>query len=289
MNIKPKVSVIIIARNEEKYITHCINSIMNQDFKNFELLIIDDYSNDRTLDIILSFTDSRIKVIRNESILGPVESRNRGIKHSCGKHIFFTDGDCYPKNNWISEGIATFKKTKCSGVEGCIILTAKTGSIRDKDVENLSGNEYMSGNIAYTREILEKVGGFSNDFRHYYEDREMAFRVLKQGKIIFNEGMEVRHQLKSWNIKGFFLNARKAEGLVLLYKKYGWDYYISLRIIKPREFILIFLPFLIFYPIFRGKIKTFGELIYLPLIYFRAIYMRLIIWRTSLREGVFLI
>lgn len=287
--MKPEVTIIVIAHNEEKYISKSINSILGQYFKNFELIVVDDCSTDRTFDEIISINDKRLVVIRNEAQLGPVESRNRGIRQAKGKYLFFTDGDCYPHSNWLLEGLKTFRNFKCVGVEGKIIMNTETGVISEKIVRNLEGDEYMTGNVAYRKDILDKIGGFNEEFADYYEDREIAFRASKYGKIIFNRRMVVEHQLKRWSMWGYMLNARKVKGIILLYKRYKWSHYIWLSIVKPRELGLIIFPPFLLVPIFQGRVKSFFDLLLLPLLYIRSIYMRLIIWKTAFKERVFLI
>ena len=287
--MKPEITVVVVANNEERYIDKSIHSILEQDFKNFEVIVVDDHSTDQTFDKIISINDQRLIIIRNETQLGPVESRNRGIRQSKGDYIFFTDGDCYPNNNWLSEGIKTFKLYKCVGVEGKIVMNAESRELSDKIVKNLSGDEYMTGNVAYRKNILNKIGSFNYEFTDYYEDREIALRMLVYGKIVFNKNMIVQHQIKKWTIKGFIINARKVKGLILLYKRYKWSHYIWLRIIKPKELLVILFPPSILIPLFQGRVKSFMDLLFLPLIYIRAIYMRLIIWKTAFKERVFLI
>ncbi|EHD7207772.1 glycosyltransferase family 2 protein, partial [Escherichia coli] len=66
LNYKPLVSVLIPVYNAEKYIERSLNSIINQTYKNLEIIIINDGSTDRTLDIIRTFTEKRITVVNNE-------------------------------------------------------------------------------------------------------------------------------------------------------------------------------------------------------------------------------
>ena len=287
--MNPEVSVILISYNEEDYIHKSINNILDQSFRNLEIIVIDDHSTDKTFDKIISISDKRLKIIRNEKNLGPVISRNKGILMAKGKYIFFTDGDCYPYPNWIFEGLRTFKKFDCLGVEGKIVMDIEVGRLSDKVVKNTKGNEYMTGNVAYTKKILNKINGFNYEFNDYYEDREIALRVLNYGKIIFNENMVVKHQLKKWNFKGFLLNAKKVKGLILLYKRYNWSYYNKFRIIKPKEMLLILFPPFILALLFEGRVRSLKDFMFLPLVYFRAVYMRLIIWKTAYKERVFLL
>ena len=90
----PKISVIVPMYNVEKYLGICINSILNQSFKDFELILIDDCSTDKTLEVAKSFTDSRIKILRNEKNFGtPGLVRNVGIDAAQGDYIYFCDDD----------------------------------------------------------------------------------------------------------------------------------------------------------------------------------------------------
>jgi glycosyltransferase involved in cell wall biosynthesis len=94
MNKEPFVSVVMSAYNAELYIEEAIQSILNQTFKNFEFIIIDDGSTDKSLDIIHSFqkSDRRIIVISREN-RGLIESLNEGIRESRGKYIARMDAD----------------------------------------------------------------------------------------------------------------------------------------------------------------------------------------------------
>lgn len=86
------VTVIIPVYQVEKYIANTVRSVLAQTYANFELLIIDDGSTDRSREICQQFTDSRIKIIRQEN-QGVAAARNTGIAHAQGDYIAFLDGD----------------------------------------------------------------------------------------------------------------------------------------------------------------------------------------------------
>lgn len=92
-NVKPIVTVLISAFNAEKYIAETIESVLNQTFKDFELLIVDDGSKDGTYARILEFSDNRIRVIQNEKNEGLTSSLNKGILYSKAKYIARLDAD----------------------------------------------------------------------------------------------------------------------------------------------------------------------------------------------------
>ena len=83
--MKKRFSVIVSAYNIETYIERAINSILNQTFTNYELIIINDASKDATLEKINNFKDPRIMVINNEKNLGLGAVRNIGIERSRGE------------------------------------------------------------------------------------------------------------------------------------------------------------------------------------------------------------
>lgn len=90
----PEISIIIPVYNAEKSIRRCIESILQQTYVNFEILIINDGSIDNTIQICESFKDSRIRII-NQRNLGVSAARNCGIQNASGKYIQFVDADDY--------------------------------------------------------------------------------------------------------------------------------------------------------------------------------------------------
>jgi glycosyltransferase involved in cell wall biosynthesis len=103
--MKTNVSVVICIRNVEKYIGNCLRSILDQSFKDYEIIIIDDVSTDNGRKIIEGFDDRRTRYFRNKERLEISNSRNKGAECTTGKYIFFTGGDCIVSKNWIEEGI----------------------------------------------------------------------------------------------------------------------------------------------------------------------------------------
>lgn len=97
----PVVSVIVPVYKIEKYIAATVQSVLNQVFTDFELLLIDDGSPDRSVEIIQQFTDPRIRLIRQQN-RGLAGARNTGIRHARGQYLAFLDGD----DLWAPEKLA---------------------------------------------------------------------------------------------------------------------------------------------------------------------------------------
>jgi len=112
----PLVSIIMPYYKKSKHVCQSVQSIINQDFANIEILIIDDELSKKSLMTLgnLKKKDDRIKIIRNYKNLGAGLSRNRGIKLSRGKYLAFCDCDDLWKKNKISEQISFMKKNNLS-------------------------------------------------------------------------------------------------------------------------------------------------------------------------------
>ncbi|MCP8319033.1 MAG: glycosyltransferase, partial [Candidatus Methylarchaceae archaeon HK01B] len=95
----PKITILMSVYNGEKYLREAIDSILNQTFKDFEFLIINDGSTDRTVEILRSYHDSRIKIITNEKNMGLTKSLNKGLKIARSEYVARMDADdiSYPR------------------------------------------------------------------------------------------------------------------------------------------------------------------------------------------------
>ena len=87
------ISIIVTTFNRELYLKETIKSILNQSFKNFELIIVDDYSNYDIDTLIKNFNDNRIILLKNDSKKNIARNRNLGLKHSKNEIIAFCDDD----------------------------------------------------------------------------------------------------------------------------------------------------------------------------------------------------
>ena len=112
-NKEPKVSVIMPAYNVEKYVADSIDSVLNQTYENFELIIIDDCSTDNTFCLLseIAKTDIRIKLYKNEKNLGVADTRNRGFELAEGEYVALLDSDDIWRSEKLEKQIALAKKT----------------------------------------------------------------------------------------------------------------------------------------------------------------------------------
>lgn len=142
------ISVIINVYNGEKFITKCLESVINQTYKNLEILIINDGSTDNTLNICKSYKDERIRIITTENF-GLSKSRNIGIENSRGEYIYFLDVDDYIENDVIEYLYGLCKK-----------YNTKMSTCRPIDVFNYNvkiKNKKEKIEIISSFEMLKKV------------------------------------------------------------------------------------------------------------------------------------
>jgi glycosyltransferase involved in cell wall biosynthesis len=285
-----KVSILITIRNVDQYISNFLKSIFEQTFDDFEIIIVDDVSTDKTREIIEKFDDKRIKYFRNKSWLGLSQSRNECLKHARGDYVFFTDGDCAVTKNWVEEGLKYLKTSDCIGVEGKTYYVSEEykPTRSDEVIENKTGGQFMTCNIAYKKFALERIGGFDTKFT-YLEDRDLALRVLKEGRIFFNPRMIVYHQKKTLKPKQFVKRGNILRNRALLYKKRIDKTHFAWRIAFPQDLIAILFPVLTFTSLFTNVYRSKNDFDLFPFIYIRLIYERLNFWDMCIKERIFLI
>jgi glycosyltransferase involved in cell wall biosynthesis len=288
--MRVNVSVVLTIRNVEKYISRCLTSLLNQTVKDFEIIIVDDISSDRTREIIEKFSDNRIRYIRNTKWLGLSHSRNKCLEYAHGDYIFFTDGDCAVSENWIEEGLKYLKIGGYIGVEGKTYYVSKEYEPTRSDdvVENKTGGLFMTCNIVYSKKVLKSINGFDERFT-FHEDLDLALRALRQGKILFNPQMIVYHQKKIYTPKRFVKNGQILRNRVLLYKKFKDKSFLFWRIANPKDLVSIIFPIFTFTSFFRNVYKSKDDFNLFPFIYVRLVYERLEFWDMCVRERVFLI
>lgn len=111
MSDSPTVSVVLPLYNGEEYITDAIDSVLEQTYEDFELLVVDDGSTDRSIGLVRSYGDDRITLYRNETNLGIGRNMNRGVDLSEGRILAFLDQDDYWRNNKLEHHVSAHEAT----------------------------------------------------------------------------------------------------------------------------------------------------------------------------------
>ena len=148
----PVISIIVPVYNVEKYLDNCLKSILNQSFKDFEVILVNDGSKDKSGEIcnIYSQKDSRIKVFNMENS-GAGKARNKGLDLAQGKYIFFVDADDWLENNALEEHFKYI--TKYDMVIGC----SKNCYFNEDKLSNSKVEYYYPANIYDTKEKVRNM------------------------------------------------------------------------------------------------------------------------------------
>ena len=201
-------SVIIPTYNRPDRVQECLESLLKLDYRRdrMEIIIVDDGSK-TPLDEIISPYQNQINLtlIRQENS-GPAKSRNTGALAAKGEFLAFTDDDCTPTSDWLTQLELQFKKKQNCLIGGTIINALPDNIYTTASQEiisylysyyNANPEEalfFTSNNIAVAKDLFIKVGGFDASFSFAAEDREFCDRWLHLGyKMIYARDVKVYH------------------------------------------------------------------------------------------------
>lgn len=122
-----RISIVITAYNVEKYINACIDSVVAQRAENDEIIVVNDKSTDKTLDLLKEYGD-HIKVINNNENVGPGMSRRIGIEAAEGEYVLLLDGDDYLKPKFLDALYDEAERTDADVVSGGITILHPDGT-----------------------------------------------------------------------------------------------------------------------------------------------------------------
>jgi len=157
MQLMPTVSVIMSAYNAEAFLREAMDSILAQTFHDFELIVIDDGSDDRTQEILAEYSDPRIRVIHNKGGLGAGAARNRGLHVARGKYIAVQDADDASVPERLAQQVAYFEANPEVGLIGSTQFYVSTPQtlaetfphIRDFRYPDVALNPAMEGRLEF--------------------------------------------------------------------------------------------------------------------------------------------
>ncbi len=184
------ISVVMSAYNEEEYIQNSINSILNQSITDFELIIIDDCSNDKTVDLIKEFSDSRISLIQNDTNIGLPRSLNIALGKASGKYIARMDADDISLSNRLEKQAKYLEShpdvhvvgsyTRQIGTNG-EFFGVETYPEGGRSVEQLKnqGPGVAHPSVMIRRSSLEHVNNYREPFK-YAQDLDLWIRMSRE-------------------------------------------------------------------------------------------------------------
>jgi len=182
-----KVSVLMPIYNDENNLFNSINSILNQSYKNFELIIVNDASTDNTLEVLEKFKnlDSRIKVFTNNKNIGLTKSLNLALAKSEGELIARQDSDDLSLGERLKKQVELLQNSKYSF---CVsrAINSKTQKpiprysyyFPTKLVMNFK-NPFIHGTLMIKKNVLNKLGGYNENF-YYSQDFKLFFDLIRK-------------------------------------------------------------------------------------------------------------
>ena len=168
----PKVSIILPAYNGEKFIAEAIDSVLNQTYGDFEIIVVNDGSTDRTAEILSKY-GGKIRVI-SQANAGIAQARNVAISNSKGEYLAFLDQDDIWLEDKLEKQMEIFDKDKDVGMvySGTFVMTAGNAELKSFDlkkpykgmvIEELLMNNFISTSAVVTKkECFDRVGLFDN-------------------------------------------------------------------------------------------------------------------------------
>lgn len=183
-----KVSVIMPCYNDGKYIEEAVESVFAQTYKNIELIVIDDGSDEQeTIDILNKLGD-RIVLLKTNH-LRPAGARNFGITRATGKYILPVDSDDKIDSTYVEKAVEILEKNQNIGVVYCEadLFGEKSGKW---DLPSYSFDKMLLDNVVFVtalfyREDWENVGGFNTHMLAGMEDYDFWLAILALGKEIY--------------------------------------------------------------------------------------------------------
>jgi glycosyltransferase involved in cell wall biosynthesis len=208
-----KISILIPAFNEEKFIKPTLQALLAQDYSPFEIIVIDNGSTDKTADIARSMG---VTVVHEEK-KGTMAACECGRRLATGDIIFRIDADCIAPSNHLSRAAKHFARPDIVGVGGPYdyfdgsfvfrhfstlfqkLLYPPTNYLFQKMKK---GAIFIGGNSFMRASILEEIGGFNTNIVFYGDDTDTAKRMAQKGTILFNTQLPVKSSARRFKAQG---------------------------------------------------------------------------------------
>lgn len=212
---RPTASVIIPTYNRGHLLTRAITSVLEQTYRGFEIMVVDDGSNDGTEEIIKKFHkhDTRVRYVTHDKNKGGAAARNTGVKESRGKYIAFLDSDDEVFPAWLEKSIEKIKKLPESwgvlyprycirddltGITYFTVMTPKEGMIYENLIRGKGLGIGTTGTVV-KRKSFEEVGGFDENLLGFHDydlwyrlAKKWSFHFLNEPSILFHKHQEFR-------------------------------------------------------------------------------------------------
>jgi len=235
-----RISVVIPVYNAQKTIARCVQGLQDLKLKPYEVIFVDNGSSDETVQLLQSLTEGwncNVHIV-HETTPGAASARNTGADLAQGDWLAFTDSDCIPDVDWLTQGQIHIKKQQCAAMAGpawgtmegdlsAQLLSLTTLSVGSEahwrhDAGKTGVNGFASANLWVNKQVFEQVQGFDATLTVSGEDYDLCARLYQTGHdIYYHPQLSVRHIHPS----GFLSLLHKASAYGkahgFLFEKYG--------------------------------------------------------------------
>lgn len=222
---QPLVSILLPCFNAEAYLRNCLQSVLQQSWKNFELIIVDDASSDKSASIVKEYNDPRIVFVQNEKNEGIVHSLNKGLALSKGEYIARIDADDMMHETRIQKQVLYLEKNPDTVMAGSwhyiMDQSGKISGIKeyptnDKEIKLLMYffNPFSHPSVMIRADVLKSFG-YTDEYK-YCEDYELWLKIAAQYTIANIPECLTYYRVHKENIDHRYLKAQKQTMLELL-------------------------------------------------------------------------
>jgi glycosyltransferase involved in cell wall biosynthesis len=214
----PFITVVVCSYNGAATIGNCISTLLQLDYPEYEIIVVNDGSTDNTAEIVKEYPVQLISTTN----CGLSSARNTGLYHAKGEIVAYIDDDAYPDLQWLKYLAFSYKKSIHAGIGGPNIAPGEDGPIA-KCVANAPGGpvhvllsdevaEHIPGcNMSFRTHVLKEAGGFDPVYRSAGDDVDICWRIQALGHTIgFNPGAVVWHHRRN-SLKAYW-NQQKGYG-----------------------------------------------------------------------------
>ena len=202
-----EITIIIPIYNSEKTLKKCLDSIKNQEYEDFDVILVDDCSTDNSKHVIKGYGYKLISLNKNS---GSGKARNMGAKHAITKFIAFVDSDCILPKTWLSRIMYHLDNNHITFVCGDY-----SGSVGDSFLEKYAFYElvvrrknlprfvtsFPSNNFACYKDIFLKLKGIPERKGYVAEDLEFSLKAGRKYRILWDKEIKVKHHFHKKLIK----------------------------------------------------------------------------------------
>lgn len=187
---KPLVSVLMTAYNREKYIAAAIESVLSSTYTNFELIIVDDGSKDKTVEIAKGYTtDARVQLYQNEKNLGDYPNRNKAASYATGTYLKYLDSDDVMYSYTLQILVAFMEQFPDAALGMSSIPVHQPYPVllspKDTYLEHFYTYGHFNrapGSVIIRKAIFDKVGGFTGE--RMIGDTQLWFTIAREHAIV---------------------------------------------------------------------------------------------------------